>query len=246
LLTTLASVFVVPPISLLMLCVVGFLLPRRWRRVRRLASALGLFGLVALALPVTAKALMVSLERDLPRAPDANRPPRAIIVLGGDVMRSAGPPPTQDIGPLSMERVRTAARLWRSTHLPILVTGGGPGGEDVSVAGMMARTLREEFGVPVTWVESRAVDTWDNATRSAAILRQENIGAAYLITQPWHMRRGLQSFARFDLALTAYPTQLDVWSGDTVADYIPRVSAWSISYFACHEWIGRLYYAFRR
>ena len=245
-LTAIVTVFAVPPVNCLMLCLAGVALGV-WRRLLgRLLLGLGLCGLVLLSLPVTAKALLVGLERDLPLTPAPDAPPQAIVVLGGDVEGLAGVSPHADLGPLSMERVRTAAGLWRATHLPILVTGGVLVTGSDSVAALMAHTLQEDYGVPVTWVEARAVDTWDNATRSAAILQHEDIGAIYVVTQPWHMRRALQSFGRFKLAVTAVPTQLDRWSGDWPFDYLPRASSWLISYYAFHEWIGCAYYAFRR
>jgi uncharacterized SAM-binding protein YcdF (DUF218 family) len=239
-----AVALLVPPISLLIVTLLGLLALKRYRRAGVVVAWLGGLSLLALSLPVVAGSLLVTLEQDLPLTPDPDRPPQAIVILGGDIQR------TRDgamyPGPLSFVRVRTGALLARQTGLPVLITGGKLRPSDTPIAPLMADSLRQDFGVPARWVEQDSLDTWENAHFSAPILRQNGIHSIYLVTNPWHMRRALLAFASTGIAVTAAPTHLDRAPPDHVLDFVPEVEAWQTSYFAFHEWIGCAWYALRR
>jgi uncharacterized SAM-binding protein YcdF (DUF218 family) len=233
-----------PPTSLVPLTIIGLLIRSRYARTGRIVTWAPLLALLALSLPIVSDPLLIALERGLPLAPPADAPPQAIVILGGDVLRS-----TQDgqtafrIGALSLERVRAGAILQRQTGLPILVTGGPLHSGDPSVAMLMAFSLMRDFGVPVRWIESESRDTWENAQMSAEILHQAGISSVFVVTQAWHMQRALQSFADTGIHVTASPTHLDQPVRPVLSDFLPNVSAWLTSYFALHEWIGRAWYA---
>ncbi|HAK93275.1 MAG TPA: YdcF family protein, partial [Massilia timonae] len=93
-------------------------------------------------------------------------------------------------------RLRYAAHLHRRTGLPILVSGGAPGPGAMSLADAMAAALREDFGVPVRWVEGRSRNTAENAMFSAALLRPEKVGRVLLVTDAMHMERARTVFQR--------------------------------------------------
>ena len=232
--------------------------------IGRWLAALALALLLALALPVVSGSLLAALERGLPAAAPA-LPPQAIVILGGDVVpawpdpaadaRAAGAKAgdaqvgdaqvgdAQDIGALSLERLRAGAALQRATRLPVLITGGVLNGGREPVAVLMARSLRGDFGVPVRWVEPAARDTWENARRSAAMLRQTGIGTVYVVTHAWHMRRALIAFAGTGIVAVPAPLALDRPPRGRLGDFVPRVSSWQRGYFALHEWIGCAWYA---
>ena len=241
-LSALPIALTVPPLSLLPICLAGLLLVRRRQRMGMALLATGLCGLTLLATPLVSGWLIASLERDLPLIPPGDDPPRAIVILSADVVRSAGNPELA-AGSLTLEREQAGASLFRHTGLPILVTGG-PAGED-TLAAVMARSLSRDFGVPVRWIEPRARDTWENAQRSAAILRAQRIRSVYLVTHAWHMRRALIAFAGTGITITAAPVRLDPVRASFV-DLVPRTSAWLASYYALHEWIGCADYALSR
>src|ERR1035437_7545753 len=74
-------------------------------------------------------------------------------------------------GPSTLERVRYAAKLFRETGKPILVTGGIPGGIGARSEGEIMRDiLQDEFHVPVRWVENQAQESKQNALLSAPLL----------------------------------------------------------------------------
>jgi uncharacterized SAM-binding protein YcdF (DUF218 family) len=241
-----AELLLLPPVNLLLLAIAGAALPRRWRRGGRILTATGLAGLLLLALPVVPRLLLYGLERAVPPPPADAPPPGAVVILSGDATRVAGTPEHLDVGPLTLERLRSGAVAARATGLPVLVTGGPfmPGSE--SLAALMATSLDRDFGVPVRWTETAARDTWENARLSAAMLRAAGISSVLLVTNGWHMPRALIAFRRFGLAAVPAPTPLSTarlqarWQ-----DFVPRATAWTYSYYALHEWIGLLWYGLR-
>lgn len=239
-----AAFLVVPPINLLLLAIAGFLMLCARRRGARWSLGVGLGGLLLLSLPAVATALLASLNvDDVPG--DAAAPPSAIVILGGDIHHLGGSSSTAGIGALTLERLRAGAELYRSTHLPVLVTGGIVGNEAPAVAELMAKSLEEDFAVPTRWVEKDSRTTWENAEFSAAILKPAGIKSIYLVTHAWHMRRALIAFAHFGIAATPAPLPPDRAKQMGVSGFIPGVSAWQTSYYAIHEWIGCAWYELR-
>jgi len=242
----LATAVVVPPLNLLPLGLAGLALSWRWPRLGRFLIAVSLIGLLAFSLPVTSRSLIASLEWSLPRAPP-DQPPAAIVILGGDAGygTNAGLELGTGIGPLTLERMRAGALLQRRTGLPVLVTGGAlePGVEPIAT--QMARSLHDEFGITVRWVEPASDDTWQNAQFSAAMLHAAGINSVYLVTHAWHIRRAAMAFARFGIATTPAPLRIDRPPRFNFDEFMPHASAVLDSYFALHEWIGIVYYALR-
>jgi uncharacterized SAM-binding protein YcdF (DUF218 family) len=235
--------YLIPPASLPVLAILGGLLALRWRRTGRALVILAVAGLFVLSLPDTARLLIMPLERGLPLVPPPGHKPEAIVILSGDVAHEAGGGVT--LGALTLERLRAGVRLARKVKLPILVTGGSLGPGQPPIAQLMAQSLARDFATPATWVEAAAKDTWQNARLSEAILRRHHIDSIYVVTQAWHMRRALLAFAPLSVAVTAAPTLIDPPPSLAWHNFVPQVTAWQMSYFALHEWIGVAYYELR-
>ncbi len=227
--------FVVPPVNLALLALVAQL--AGWRRLAGLAVA----ALLLLAVPLVADALLGTLERGQGAGDPAGA--QAIVVLGAEVVRLADGSTVP--GPLSLERLRTAAALARRTGLPLLVSGGvtQPGAAPVAVA--MADSLRADFQVPARWIEDRSADTFENARDSAALLAAAGVATLLVVTDQWHMRRALLAFRTTGLRAIPAPVPPQAASGAQVEDLVPRASAWLRSYYALHEWIGIGWYELR-
>jgi len=231
---------VVPPPDLIVVALAGMALRKRFRRAGRMLTGGALVAMLLLSMPAVSQALLISLELGLPLVPPAADPPQAIVILSADVMHLRGPGPDEEPGPITLQRMWAAVRLYRRTHLPILVTGGVLGGRHkVAIAAQMASGLRAEFHVPVRFVEARSATTWENAEFSAPILRRAGIGSVYMVTDGWHERRAILAFRHFGLTVTAAPVALDAWP----FVLMPNAGAWQDSYFAFHEWIGLAWYA---
>lgn len=230
-----------PPLLLVVLLLAPGLWLTRRHPLAAAAIVLPAVGLLLLAMPMVEGMLRASLERDAAWAPPAE-PPGAIIVLGGEIVRGAD---GAEIGPLTLERLRAAAALHRRTKLPLLVTGGilAPGSPPVAV--LMARSLEADFNVPVRWVEDWAADTRGNAMLSAALLRKDGVGAAYLVSHAWHLPRAHHAFIRAGFVVHAAPVRISRAGSAQVADWIPRPDHIADSWYMIREWVGRAVYALR-
>ena len=240
------STLLLPPVGLLIL-MLPLLVALAWRDRRR-SAWMGLAAsllLLALATPEVSQWLRYSLEREVVgHTAAAGQPsPGAIVILGGDTMQGGDGP---DIGPLTLERLRAGAALARRTGLPILVTGGpNRRSADPPLAMMMAQSLAADFGMPARWREARARDTHDNAVFSAAMLRAEGIGAAYIVSHGWHLPRAVEAFDRLGYPVTPVPVRAAFAPDGSAGSWWPRADAWSLSWYTLREWVGRLVYALR-
>ncbi len=231
-----------PPAGLALLA----LLLLAWPRHGRVWAALVLAPLVLLSMPMVASSLLASLDVDDDRTAlvgAADTLPQAIVILSADIERTRAPGPT-DLGALTLERERAGAVLARRTGLPVLVTGGlvGP---PPPVADLMAISMPADFNIPVRWVESKSETTWENARFSVPMLKAAGIQRVYLVTHAWHMRRSLLAFRRAGMDAVAAPVRRDPWPQWSAGELAPRVSAWTHSFFALHEWVGLAYYQWR-
>ncbi len=238
-----ATLLLVPPVNLAVLALGLLLLPPRWRRAGRRLSLLCLLALLALALPIVPNLLLTALEAGL--APTGTAAPQAIVILGGDDAADGPRPAQTTVGALTLQRLRGGAAVARRENMPILVTGGVVGAGATPVATLMAQSLAEDFAMPPRWVEPLAATTWDNAVRSAALLRPDGIGTVLLVTHAWHMRRALIAFRAAGLVAIPVPLLPEHAPRLTLAAILPRAGAWQRSYFALHEWLGCLWYAAR-
>lgn len=236
----LLTTLLLPPVGPALAALAALLLLRR-RRLAAAVAAAALLAQLAAATPLVAGRLRASLEApiDVPAA----SPPGAIVLLGGDQTRRRE---GVDVGPLSLERIRAAAALQRRTGLPLLVTGG-PVSRDppVPIAALMAASAREDFGVPVRWVEPRARDTRENAALSAPLLREEGIGTVWLVTHAWHMPRAAAAFAREGIAVHPAPVPPGAVPTLSPDAFVPSARAALESWYALREWIGLAAYRLR-
>lgn len=198
--------------------------------------------LLFLSTPYAAGTLSVALEQRISERPAADIPqPAAIIVLGGDIAHGEDGP---EVGPLTLERLRTAAALHRSTGLPVLVTGGPLSGR-VAIADLMAASLSSDFSVPARWIERRARDTRENAVFSVAIMREANIGAAFIVSHAWHLPRSQAAFMREGFSVVAAPVRRGRMPSGIASDWVPRPDHLTRSWYALREWAGLLIYRIR-
>jgi uncharacterized SAM-binding protein YcdF (DUF218 family) len=232
-----------PPIGLILLALLGGLWALRGRALGAWLAVVASLSVLVLAMPLVSAVLIIGLERAIP-PPLTDAPPAAIIVLSGEIARGqAGFEP----GPLTLERLRAGAQLAHRTSLPVLVSGGKILETDAeTMAEIMTRSLKQDFGVPVRWREARSRDTAENAEMSAAALREAGIESAWLVTHSWHMARAAEAFARAGFTVRPAPVRVSRqpypvgWR-----DFVPVPAALYWNWFMLREWAGRLVYAFR-
>ncbi len=180
--TNLISVFLLPPLNLLLAALLGLLLARTYPRLGRtlLLSSLALLWLCSA--PYFAEGALHLLEGP-PKAVNARaQPADAIVVLGGGTYFRAPEYGADTVSAATLVRLRYAAKLQRETGKPILVTGGKPLGNDLSEAQQMKSVLEQEFNVTVRWVEDASDNTLKNARYSHQLLQQAGIKRIYLVS----------------------------------------------------------------
>jgi uncharacterized SAM-binding protein YcdF (DUF218 family) len=220
-----------------------------WRKKRfGLALATGAIGcLYLVSMPVVASLLIRSTEAIADTMPGlaSDTPPGAIIVLSADARRSDNPREPDTVGPLTLERLAEAAKQQRRFGLPILVSGGPPDDHRASLAALMSNALQESFDLVPRWREERSRNTFENASLSAAILRQAGIQSALLVAHRWDMARALWSFRAVGYPVVPTPTPGGRALPLSPAAFLPQVPALLDSYHALHELIGLAWYHIR-
>jgi uncharacterized SAM-binding protein YcdF (DUF218 family) len=246
-LTNLIAAALLPPLNLVILCMAGALMRRRWPRLGGFFVFMSLFTLLLLSTSAGAKWLAGTLESQISPLPDHGlRSAQAIVILGGGRMKNAPEYGGQETVNLhSLARLRYGARLHRESGLPILVTGGKPDGGHEPEAALMAKALRKEFAVPVQWIEFSSSHTAENAQYSVRLLKPAGIQRIVLVTDALHMPRALSIFTQYGFNVIPAPTGFLSTSPGSPADFIPRASALAQSHYALHEWIGLAWYRLR-
>lgn len=243
-LTYLVGGVIVPPVSLILLGLLGLALRRRRPAFGAALTAISLLGLLALSLPVTALSLMARLEPPPLADPAAAGEARAIVILAGGVDRRAVDWGGGTIGVFTLQRVRYGAWLARRTKLPVLITGAAPHDGLPGEAAMMRDVLQQEFGVTVRWFDERARTTAGNAREAAALLQAAGIQRVLLVTSAFHMPRARRAFEQAGLQVVVAPTGYFGYAGGEVewADLVPRGGALNLSYLALREMAAGLMY----
>lgn len=242
LITNMIAALILPPMGLIVLAGVGWLVSRRWLYAGSAVIAISVILLIALSTEAGANWLARPLEQLAP--PDQHRgSPQAIVILGGGRLRSGTEPDTIDqVGPNSLMRLRAGAALHRQTNLPILVTGGAPDGPGEAEGTLMARSLKQDFNVPTRWVEDHAANTAENAVFAARMLRPHSIRLVWLVTDAVHMPRAQMAFERAGIQTIPAPSARIAGGPINPASFIPTAQALRHSHFALHEWLGLLWY----
>lgn len=245
----LVRTLLMPPLNLLVLMALGFLLRRRWPRAGRALVVAGAALLYAVSTQGGALLLVSPLEArtsvlDLARPTGAG----AIVVLGAGTVERAPEYGGQDVpDQVALVRLQYAAYLQHATGLPLMTSGGNPWGKRSArtIAATMARTLRDDFRTPVAWTEERSVDTAQNAAFSAALLKAAGIRRVLLVTHAMHMPRAREAFLRHGIEIVDAPTLFYSRAPWSPWMLLPSASGLYRSYYAMHEWIGLGWYRLR-
>jgi uncharacterized SAM-binding protein YcdF (DUF218 family) len=244
-----ARELILPPASLFCLLAIGMIAGRWHPRAGKALAAGSLLALLLLSTGLGAALLVSPLEnltRALPSAQGSGA--QAIVVLAAG--RYAHAPEYGDAEVpdyVALARLRYAARLHRQTGLPLLVSGGNgtPDGRFQPKALSMASALREDFSIPVRWIEPDSENTADNAAFSTKILKQENIKRILLVTDAMHMPRSVLAFQHSGMDVIPAPTVFFSAEPFALPQLLPSAEHLRRSYYALYEWIGLAWYSLR-
>ncbi len=243
--TNLIALALLPPLSLVILLIAGLIAHRRRPRLAMLLILLSAVALYALSTPWIGGLLQKSLEISTPVTPAQLQAVDAIVVLGGGRRLDAAEYGSDTLNGLSLERLRYAVFLHRRSGLPILVTGGKPGGGTLAEGRIMQHVLQSEYGTSPQWVEDASLTTWENAHLSARLLQQSGVRRIVLVTHAWHLRRAVPLFEAQGLSVMPAGIQFSSTQLDSILDVIPTPVGLRDSTFALHEWLGILWYKLR-
>jgi uncharacterized SAM-binding protein YcdF (DUF218 family) len=238
---------ILPPGGLLLLLLAACWLRARAPRWAMACFVLGFSGLWLMSLPVVLESAARQLEPDTflsaAQWPALAQQAEVIVVLGAG--RERGDPAWGDDVPslLGSERVRYAARLARASGLPLLTSGGLHYGAPPSEAAIMARSLEEDFALPVRWQEPQSLTTWENAEQTAQLLLPQGIKRIVLVTQAAHMLRARWCFERAGFTVLMAPVGfLGVANGRPLGGWLPESKVVWQSGQLLNEAFGRLLY----
>jgi uncharacterized SAM-binding protein YcdF (DUF218 family) len=243
--TNLLAAALLPPLSLILLLAAGLFIHRRHPRLAMSLILLATTALYAMSTPWVSHLLLKTLEISRPLVADATTKADAIVVLGGGRRIGSAEYGSDTLNGISLERLRYAARLYRSSGLPILVTGGKPGGGALAEGRIMQHILQSEYGIPTRWVEDAALTSWDNAHLSAQLLKPSGVQRVLLVTHAWHLRRTVPLFEAQGLSVIPAGIQFSSTRINSILDCLPTPAGLRDSTFALHEWLGILWYKLR-
>jgi uncharacterized SAM-binding protein YcdF (DUF218 family) len=163
-----------------------------WRRPRTavLVAALALAWIWVASTP----ALALRLRNGLATVAGLSTPHAdAIVVLGG------GKLPVSDWS-RTTTRAGRGLTLWRDGFAPLLLVSGSDQADDLARGFVLS-------GVPDDHlrVESRSMNTHENARNSAAILKADGLSDVLLVTSAIHMRRAAGCFRHEGIVVTPVP-----------------------------------------
>jgi len=242
---------ILPPANLFLIIAIGLLMWRRWPRAGRLTAGAGLAALAFLSSTGGAHFFVAPLENmTAPLLAPERASAQAIVVLAAGRLQRAPEYGGRDIPDYTaLARLRYAAHLQRRTALPVLVSGGVGAGADrrarSALGDAMAAALREDFGVPVRWIEGRSRDTSENAAYSAAMLRADGVKRILLVTDAMHMARARAAFERAGLDVVSAPTIFFSRQSLSLSSWVPSAEGMRRSWYAIYELIGLAWYKIR-
>lgn len=238
----LISAFLLPPLNLLLVAALGLWLWHKRPLIARLLLTVSVSLLWLLSTPYFAEALLHGLEGE-PYVNDTKKPQAdAIVVLGGGTYFHAPEYGGDTVGKETLERLRYAAKLYRETWKPILVTGGTPLDNKLAEAEQMKHVLEHEFNVPVQWTEGASDNTLENARLSRQVLQKAGIARIYLVTHAWHMPRAVRAFQAEGFQVVPAPTAYTTRYQTDLLAFVPNAYALRDSRVFMHELLGMLWY----
>ena len=240
--TNLIDAFMLPPLNLLLLSLAGLILWHKKPRIARACVITSFAGLWILSTPFVSTSLLQALESQSYPPNTQSQTADAIVVLCGGTSFSAPEYAEDTVSSASLERLRYAAKLYRDTGKPILVTGGKPLGNTLSEAQQMRKVMEQEFRTPVTWTEDESDNTFENARYSYRLLQQHGIRRVYLVTHAWHMPRSIKAFQVAGFEVVPAPTAFTTRYQTNLLSFIPKAGALQNSSIFMHELIGQLWY----
>ena len=212
----------------------------KWRRCSRVLLALAVILLLAVGCGPVPTWLMARLQSAYAVPASVTWGQRnAIVLLGAGTVQVAGSG-NVEASLLAYGRINKAAALYRACRSSggqcrIEVSGGDARRLGKPEAVIYADDL-QRLGVDPAdlLLESRSMNTWQNAQFSVPLLKAYGADRVLLVSSGLHLRRGMLYFAHFGIEAT--PVRADYASG--IASWLPLSYNFTIADLALHEYAG--------
>ncbi len=232
-----------PPNGLILFFLLCWLIGKKLPSLASLFFLIGLVFFYIFSLPVTVELFARQLETEPALTPESwsqlNKKADVIVILGGGRESRDEAWDSEQPSLLSMQRIRYAARIARTSELPILTSGGLHFNRPPSEAQLAANVLAKDFALDTHWVEGLSRTTMENAERSATILHEVGIRKIVLVTNAWHMPRARWSFEQAGFEVV--PAPVGFWSVAHQRPYfglLPESRAFWQNSLLLNEWLG--------
>ena len=234
--------FLMPPTIFIVLSLSGAIIALVRPRFGIILSLSSGISLYLFATPAVSTLLMQQLVSVVPTKVDFTDA-QAIVIPCVDVRWGNGADIPDSVGVLTLERLASAARLYRRLRLPVLVSGGeAPGRSNSSLANLMRLELEQNFDVPVQFLEEKSQNTFENGFYSSQILKKMEIYNVIVVAQERDIPRLLWSFSRVGLHPMPFAVKEPPFEASEIHNFLPSAKAFLESYYDMHEMIGLLYY----
>jgi len=236
-----------PPMNILAIMLLGFLLIRSHRLLGRLLITAAFLLLYGLSISPVSDALIAPLEADYRPIDVKSCKADIIVVLGGGAvdLSSLGlePMPSGD----SLQRLVVAMKLQRSLHVPLVISGG---------AGDPARPQLSDAAAMVSVALDLGMQKKDIIVDNASfntLASAQNMKAAFagkrmvLVTSAYHLQRSMAMFRKQGLEVIPHPSGF--LSGRRDRSFyaaIPQVEFLNISSRALSERLSLTWYRLRK
>ncbi|SDN22137.1 Uncharacterized SAM-binding protein YcdF, DUF218 family [Paenibacillus sp. yr247] len=233
-----------PGIIILLLVSIAFWLQQKKEYIGTLLVGLAALLLCVCAMPYFSNSLLNSIERRY--APPVQVSGDVLVMLTGGATLDTLDPLTKGEGYLTgntAARVLTVAELFRSTKLPILLSGGqvfSDSGNESQIAKRHLLTL----GVPESaiYIDDTSRNTEENALKTQAILTEKGWKRPILVTSAFHMARSVKQFQKLKIEVVPFPTDYISQQKQhlSVGKFIPSSNGLSNTTIALKEFLGLL------
>ncbi|WCK55318.1 YdcF family protein [Aneurinibacillus sp. Ricciae_BoGa-3] len=214
---------------------------RKAKREAVLLMALTLC-LYAVSTPLCGEGLIHSLESAY--SPPVKPAGDVLVMLtGGATSDTPSPAGVGHPSSTTAGRILTTAQLYRSLHIPILVSGG----KVLPDSGNEARISKQNLmslGIPDNQIilDDTSLNTTENAQHTQSIMKKYGFKNPIVITSAFHMKRAVKNFQKLNVPITPYPTDYITsrHAAFSAAKTEPSSGGLYLTAMACKEYLGML------
>jgi uncharacterized SAM-binding protein YcdF (DUF218 family) len=233
-----------PPASLVILILFGFILAGCCRGIGKFLILLGVVGLYSLSISPVSDALLKPLESYAPPLRDGRVKADAIIVLGGGTLDGSWVGIRAGLPAEAEARVVQGVILYRRYHIPLIMVGGSGNPAtssipDADIMGLLARSLGVSSKHIIT--ENKSRNTLEGARAVSGQVRARRI---ILVTSAYHMKRAAAMFRKQGFEVIPSPAAyLSEQKPITLYSFIPHADRLAASASACSEYLSQRWYS---